>query len=1079
MAKKSKRISLLIVLIPMLTLLFGSGYLVFSKWQNYSKDKQLSKQVNTIEYLVKLKQSIVDEVTCTAEVSNVVDDVRVVCAEQRNMTDSIVSASNKYESIDLPFMKDLVDSIKNTRYDIDSSRMIDLKMLLNGDYYKKIINPIYKYMQVAYKNSIIADKVEFTRLLRSSSKSLYYGELERVLVSYYLSTSQSIPLNILKDLDNYITSSSVPFADIMALGNKPKIKILRSTEDKLSDARIDFLSSYMTGDYGLNPDAWSRVSAIKMDTLKNMQTSILKEIKVLLNDSIVKQERLIYAGVFLSILGLLFTVYIIIYYVRVREEDVALEKVVTNIEKLSLGKYTSDETPPLPKNLGNKKEVYTYLESILYLLHNKEKEAEDANMAKSLFLANMSHEIRTPLNGIVGFTQLLKDTRLEDDQEEFLSIIENSSKVLLNIINDILDLSKMNADKMELEATSFNIFDIVGSTIEILMAKAEEKDITLGLFIDPNIGYHHMGDPTKIAQVLTNLVGNALKFTPAKGTISISIESPEELSDNDIIRFSVKDTGIGISKEEQSKIFDAFSQADASTSRRFGGTGLGLAISKKMVKLMGGELNVVSKKGEGSTFYFDINLPNDDTASVKKIPSFPLLRVGLTLPMDGVKRDIDYFIERYILSLGVGFRYYEYDELLDVSNLELPDIMIFDHKHYKTDIMMRQILSIDCAHVLITTGALKDSIDLDNMPFETIAYTPITLDKIIRVLDTIVHKTVVASVEDNIEHAISFNNLKILVAEDNLVNQKLIIAVLEKYGIDVTMTTNGEEALKMRQTNDYDAIFMDIQMPIMNGVEATQEILSYEKSTRSRHVPIIALTANALAGDAKKYINQGMDNYLSKPIDIKSLVDLLYHYFPRHAIVDDKYIVNDTQILEEHLDTQKDQPVDEIQSDSTLDIKPDTNSDTEVVQAEEDSKLEKSCVDRLDDELKDIDKFIEKTEKQKHNHIELDNTVLLYMPMPLLLKVFRQQLSSLGYTIEETLDRGIFLDKVKNLTHKYVIYNGDDFYENKYQIAKDIFKGNSRPIMVVSHRAVAVPEYLGVLNFDSSLDEIAQQLERS
>ncbi len=1047
MAKKSKRISLLVVLVPILILLFGSVYLVIGKWHSYTVDTSISKQVQNIKELVKLTHLVVDEITCTAEMSISVDEIRTECRKYRDSTDNLL-AEIISKKTDIPFLGNINYSIKDIRYDIDSSHTINPDILIAGDYYKKVINPIFSYMEKIYQKNKVIDGVKWDMMLDNIDRSLYNSELERVLISYYLSTKNSIPLDKLKLLDKYISSSSTSFienidssdAKLYTPLEKLKSNSYRDITDKLEEARINILSSYMTGEYELSLDDWSELSSSNIKILRSIQYNIINEILTLLETRVDKQETTIYVGLFLSLLGISFAIYTIIYYIRVRDEDVALEKVVSNIEKLSLGKYENDEAPPLPKNLSNKKEVYTYLESILYLLHNKEIEAEEANMAKSLFLANMSHEIRTPLNGIVGFTQLLKDTKLDDDQYDFLSIIDNSSKILLNIINDILDLSKMNAEKMELEAISFNLFESVSSIADILSAKAEERDITLGLYTDPKLESYYIGDPTKITQVLTNLIGNALKFTHVKGSVNIIIEPSEDPEAQDAICFKVQDTGIGMDESELGRIFEAFSQADVSTTRKFGGTGLGLAISKKMVELMGGELKVTSKKGKGSTFYFEIVLPHDKSKVEKDMKSYRSNSVGLALPYININRDIDNYLEMYIESTGAKFSRFSYDELF-VLNYQLPQVMVFDHKYLEDEKIIEQIFTLDCIHVLITNSSLKDSIDLDLYPFDLVLYSPLSFTKAIKILEYTNNPiSLIENIEDK-EDIVSFENLHILVAEDNMVNQKLITTILEKYGITVVLAGNGEEALYMRKQNHYDMILMDIQMPIMNGVKATQEILDYERSTTTNHIPIVALTANALAGDAQKYLKLGMDSYISKPINVAELIALIQKYLPH------KVVANNQPEVKKIID-----------DNSTIETNIKVGNSKEIVDDKTDTTIIKDEVD-----------IVEKS----------DNTadILLYMPIPLLLKVYRHRLTSLGYTLDETLDRGIFLEKIENRKYSYVVFSGDDFHAQKYDIADKIFEKKSHPVMVESHRTSSQSNNISILGFDSSLDEIREALK--
>jgi signal transduction histidine kinase/CheY-like chemotaxis protein len=682
---------------------------------------------------------------------------------------------------------------------------------------------------------------------------------------------------------------------------------------------------------------------------------------------------------------------------RISKEDEVLAKIVSSIEQLTLDKYTDDDTiPQIPKNLSNKQAVYAYLESILKLLYRKEMEAEEANRAKSLFLANMSHEIRTPLNGIIGFTELIKNTELTEEQREFASIIETSSENLLSIINDILDISKINAEKMELEETSFDLRETVETVAEILHAKAEEKNIILGIYIDPNINRYRIGDPAKISQILTNLVGNALKFTPSYGCISIFVEKIPNGSETEKLRFSVKDTGIGISEENKEKIFDAFSQADSSTSRKFGGTGLGLAISSQMTALMGGRLKVESKEGKGSTFYFTIELNEDTTKTAKPLPKLSGKKIGLALPVKNIYRDVDQFLIMYLKALDVSVDIYYYDDIFNKkSNVIMPDIMIFYHQYARYEHELDDIASFSCPVLLITSGALKGRINPTIHQFEATVTTPLTLDKLIHALHIIFNGTAVKTTIKRKEK-LCFNELNILVAEDNSINQKLIKKILNSFGLNVTLASNGKEALRLRKENDYDMIFMDIQMPEMNGIEATKSILQYEKINRLKHIPIIALTANALAGDREKYIEIGMDNYLSKPLQLDKLESLLGQYFPRQAI-------NDINI------PQKVLPNKILQSKEHKSINEDTN--------------------------------------KKETSID----VLVYTSTSLLTRIYEKILLGMDLTVETVTDTNMMLDKIESRKYKYIVYEEDGFGKMRNLVYDLIKDSGAIPIVLIAN----------------------------
>lgn len=502
------------------------------------------------------------------------------------------------------------------------------------------------------------------------------------------------------------------------------------------------------------------------------------------------------------------------------------------------------------------------------------KAIEDSNRTKDLFLANMSHEIRTPLNGILGFTQLLKETKLNDEQEGFVTTIEKSSESLLTIVNDILDLSKIKAEKIDIENIAFDPVEHFEASVESYGAKASEKNIDFQLYVDPKLPPHLMGDPTKISQVIVNLISNAVKFTPKGGEVNVKIEQESETEMEVEVRFSVSDTGIGITKEQRKKIFEAFAQADVSTSRKYGGTGLGLAISGKLVKLMGGELQIKSIKDEGSTFYFNLKLQKPEELQSRTVLDMSSYKIGVVNPHIDKKYFINKNLAKYVAYTGAVVEHYTDEQILALKGTSnIPDILFVDHKYRYREGELEQFLDIGMKTVVLTTGDRKRNLEPHLSKIDKIIYKPVNYTK---VLDALSGKKEEVTEE---KREIRFNDLNILVAEDNPINQKLLLNILNKLGITVSFAQNGQEALDMCKENTYDMIFMDIEMPVMGGMEATAKIISYEKVNKKAHIPIIALTANALTSDREKYLGAGMDGYMAKPIELDILMELLEEHF--------------------------------------------------------------------------------------------------------------------------------------------------------------------------------------------------------
>ncbi len=520
-----------------------------------------------------------------------------------------------------------------------------------------------------------------------------------------------------------------------------------------------------------------------------------------------------------------------------------------------------------------REEVYKYITHLFSLLEKKGKEIKEEAEAKSQFLSTMSHEIRTPLNGILGFTKLLKEMDTTEDQKEFISLIESSSNNLISIVNDVLDLSKMNAEKMEIESIPFHLFETIDLTVASFAQMADQKDIEFGVLVDPTLSPYVIGDPTKLSQILTNLIGNAIKFTDAYGKINLFVEGVSSDKDHTGLKFSVSDNGIGLSEAQQKTIFEAYGQATAGTSRKYGGTGLGLTISRKMVQLMGGELEVQSKENEGTTFFFTLPLEKNKDHEPSVYTDFSDLSVGLALPVKSIDRQLDTNLQTYIEHLGATFSFFYYEELFESETpAVLPDIMIFDHHYARLPGELELCADLECKSVLLTNGSLRARVNPQQHHFTDVVLTPISLAKTIRILtNASEHKKEKILTSDTVENTEQFQGLHALVADDNKINCKLIKIILENLGLEVTVVNDGKEAVDMAIDNDYDILFMDIEMPVMDGVEACKHILEHETKHAMKHVPIIALTANTSSGEKEKYMAKGMDDYAVKPLDIEAL----------------------------------------------------------------------------------------------------------------------------------------------------------------------------------------------------------------
>ncbi|WP_299568599.1 response regulator [uncultured Shewanella sp.] len=509
------------------------------------------------------------------------------------------------------------------------------------------------------------------------------------------------------------------------------------------------------------------------------------------------------------------------------------------------------------------------------------KTADEATQAKSDFLANMSHEIRTPMNAIIGMSYLTQQTELTRKQSDYVRKIQNSAESLLGIINDILDFSKIEAGKLELEVTPFNLTESFDSLVEIISHKIQQKGLELLIDVDPNLPVSLKGDPLRLGQVLINLANNAVKFTDS-GEIIVKAKLLEKQEDEIFVEFSVRDTGIGMSPEQQAKLFKSFSQADASTTRKYGGTGLGLTISKTLTEMMQGDIWVESIQGEGSTFLFTAKfLLSDSNSIVQPASSTSLLNLPVLIVDDSVAaREI-----LFTLSESLGFlpdvaasgheaieKIQEADEKGAPYQLVLADWKMpqMDGLDLCRSINTNETLSALPKMVIVTAydrdEMLKKASDIG---LDSAITKPVSASTLLDTVMSVMGKKSLIKPKSNsdklnISAAKDIVGAHVLLVEDNDINQEIAIELLNMAGIKVSSAWNGEEAVSMSLAFEYDAILMDIQMPVMDGYEATRAI---RLQANRQSIPIIAMTANAMSGDKEKCTDAGMNDHIPKPIN--------------------------------------------------------------------------------------------------------------------------------------------------------------------------------------------------------------------
>jgi CheY-like chemotaxis protein len=496
----------------------------------------------------------------------------------------------------------------------------------------------------------------------------------------------------------------------------------------------------------------------------------------------------------------------------------------------------------------------------------------------------MSHEIRTPMNGIIGAADILKGMELGKDEYKMVEIIHKSGNSLLTIINDILDFSKIEAGKMEIEYAPFNLLKSIEEVIEMLKHNALKKNLELIYYLDSNIKNNVLGDETRINQVLINLIGNAIKFTE-NGQVFLKVDLIEESEKYYSLKFSIEDTGIGIPKEKQSKIFESFTQANGSTTRRFGGTGLGTTISKMLVNLMGGEISVISPNpnsnfGQGSIFYFTLKLKKD-----KLTPKTTIINNEIkgkkALIIDDNETNC-FVLNKMLANWKIkAIETYSGKQALEIlKNNNNFDIIFIDYNMPENngfDVieLIKSKLKNGTKKIMISSNSTDlTTAKAKKYGFDLLLYKPLKQSELYNSILKLYSKNIKIEQKKEATKKYNFSDIKILIAEDNPINQKIALSVFKQVGLNAVVAENGKVALDILKNKKFDIVFMDVQMPVIDGIKATNIMRANGNETI-----VVAMTANAMKGDKEMCINAGMNEYISKPFKKEDVYKILEKYF--------------------------------------------------------------------------------------------------------------------------------------------------------------------------------------------------------
>jgi len=873
----------LISTLPLLMLLIIASYFAYSSYNKYMSSTNFNKEVNNNTLL----ESVIDGISKERGLSV------IALANKKTESEALTKQIDKNNLL----LQKIEGQEGANQY---ANQVINIRELLknqenfetiNNGYTNDILIPLLEKQKSINSIKFNSELETLATSTKEINRNIEALATQRDYLSYFIAKKAPLDadkINFLLKNKNHINPFNPQYIHNAALKEEIstfiKKPIIKENSEKIKSEFKNLQKNFSDGKFQSTAEEWFELNNKKIDNLNIISSNIKSKLSTLLEEFTQKQITIFGLSIFAILLSLTLGIIGFITRRELNHNMKDLEEILNNAAVEAESAFDEPSISAL-KNIDlnssrGMKDGYKFIELLIENAKSDKMEALEANESKSLFLANMSHEIRTPLNGIVGFTELLKSTDLNNEQIEFTNIIEKSSENLLSIINNILDLSKIESNKTELDMVIFDPIIEFESAIETYGVRASEKNIDLNLFLDPSIDKKLLGDSVKIKEVLINLLSNAIKFTDFGGKINIEIMKVSSVENQTEISFSIKDNGVGMTKEQQLNVFAAFTQADVSITRKYGGTGLGLTISTKFLELMNSELKLESQKEKGTRFYFSILfeevLESTELGMVSEFNDITICRFDYDIP---VQQDI--YISKYLEHYHINSSSFATPSDLKKCNLDTKLHSIWIDVDTCDDILLETINKLNSNKlVLLSSFSNRDRLEKLSLNTAKILYKPITPSKIVQGVSTIAPTVDDRNVNKTVTTASTpFNSIqfegKILVAEDNFINQKLIKQILLKYGVEVELANNGLEAFEKRKGETYDLIFMDIQMPVMDGIEATHEILNYEIEEQLQHIPIVALTANALKGDRERFLSEGLDEYIPKPIETNELLFIL------------------------------------------------------------------------------------------------------------------------------------------------------------------------------------------------------------
>jgi len=1017
----------LISTLPLLLLFFIASYFIYSSYTNIEKSNLLSKTITKNRELHNLISGIEKErgLSAIAIATNRADNIML--AKQIANNDLVIN--NIKSSLSKEEIASLSNKISAIRLKLPKKS--NFRETFHDKYNDTILAPLEKKLS-SYNIPINTD----IEALQNSLKQLYSdsknSSLERDYLSYFIAGKKPlnlIELSFLNSIKSHLSSfqkeqieDSVLKEDLEVYLNRPEVK---KDLQLVEISYIKLQKNFRNGAFKTSVFVWLKQANKKLEHLNILQNKFETRVQEKIKEYQTTQYIILAIASFIILLTIILAIIGTITRKELSSNMKDLEEILNNAVQEADTHFESSNLSAIKDidlhNSKGMKEAYKFIELLIENAKADKIEALEANESKSLFLANMSHEIRTPLNGIVGFTELLKSTELNSEQIEFTNIIEKSSENLLAIINNILDLSKIESNKTELDMIIFDPIVEFENAIETYGVRASEKNIELNFFLDPAINKKLLGDSVKIKEVIINLLSNAIKFTDLGGKISIEIKQVSSIDNKTEISFSIHDNGVGMTKEQQLNVFNAFTQADVSITRKYGGTGLGLTISTKFLELMDSKLELESQKEKGSRFFFNIIfeevLESTELGATPSFEEIEICKFNYELPMQQ-----DIYLSKYLEYYNVISKSFSTPSDLKRCNENEEIKSIWIDIDDCSDEIIRTIRKLKSNKlILLSSFSNRNKLESLEMSVTQVLYKPITPTKIVQGLQAVSQKgereknRVSTQTQEFPFQDFQFEG-KILVAEDNFINQKLIKQILLRYGVSVELANNGLEAFEKRKNKQYDLIFMDIQMPVMDGVEASHEIVNYETEEELKHIPIVALTANALDGDRERFISEGLDEYIPKPIETNELLFIL------------KKFLKPKIKIEESLEIQKEE-----------EIKEETQRDEATLLFDEEKYNENTTIDILTEE-----KSIE------------ERIILIAKKNPLESRILSKVINNMGYNIEIVQNINQIESLIQNRDYDMLLID-KDFKEFNNDILQK--QHSSMNVIMLSSSKIDAQEY--------------------